>query len=51
VWSSYNGGSLSEHQFSVNYQYQHYGITAGYKRWSAGVASVDGVFGGLYLSF
>jgi hypothetical protein len=51
VWSSYNGGSLSEHQFSVNYQYKHYGITAGYKKWSAGLTDVDGVFGGLYLSF
>ncbi len=51
VWSSYKGGSLSEHQFSLNYQYKHYGITAGYKRWSAGLTSVDGLFGGLYLSF
>lgn len=51
VWSSYKGGSLSEHQFSVNYHYKYIGATVGYKTWSAGTASVDGFFTGLYLSF
>lgn len=51
VWSSYNGGSLSEHQFSMNYQYKYLGVSAGYKKWSAGVTTVDGVFGGVYLAF
>ena len=51
VWSSYKGGSLAEHQFSVNYHYKYLGATVGYKTWSAGTASVDGLFTGLYLSF
>lgn len=51
VWSSYKGGSLSEHQFSFNYHYKYIGATLGYKTWSAGTASVDGLFTGLYLSF
>jgi len=51
VWSSYNGGSLSEHQFSFNYHYKYIGANFGYKTWSAGTASVDGFFTGLYLSF
>ena len=51
VWSSYNGGSLSEHQFSMNYQYKYVGLSAGYKKWSAGLTTVDGIFGGLYLAF
>jgi len=51
VWSSYKGGSLAEHQFSFNYHYKHLGTTLGYKTWSAGNASVDGLFAGVYLSF
>lgn len=51
VWSSYNGGSLSEHQFSFNYHYKFMGISIGHKRWSAGPTTVSGVFTGLYLSF
>ncbi|MEH6450304.1 MAG: hypothetical protein V7765_16640 [Oleispira sp.] len=51
VWSSYKGGSLSEHQFSFNYHYKYIGANFGYKTWSAGTASVDGFFTGLYLSF
>lgn len=51
VWSSYEGGSLAEHQFSFNYHYQHMGATVGYKTWSAGTTTVDGLFTGLYLSF
>ena len=51
VWSSYKGGSLSEHQFSFNYHYKYIGATVGYKTWSAGTASVDGLFSGLYISF
>ena len=51
VWSSYNGGSLSEHQFSFNYHYNYVGATLGYKTWSAGATAVDGLFTGLYLSF
>lgn len=51
VWSSYEGGSLAEHQFSFNYHYNYIGATLGYKTWSAGTASVDGLFTGLYLSF
>jgi hypothetical protein len=51
VWSSYEGGSLAEHQFSFNYHYQHIGATLGYKTWSSGATAVDGLFTGLYLSF
>ena len=51
VWSSYGGGSLSEHQFSFNYHYDYIGATVGYKTWSAGTTAVDGLFTGLYLSF
>jgi hypothetical protein len=51
VWSSYKGGSLAEHQFSFNYHYKHIGTTLGYKTWSAGKTSIDGLFGGIYLSF
>lgn len=51
TWSSYKGGSLSEHQFSFNYHYKHVGATLGYKTWSAGATAVDGLFTGLYLSF
>jgi hypothetical protein len=51
IWSNYEGGSLSEHQFSFNYHYKHIGATVGYKTWSAGTTSVDGLFTGLYLSF
>lgn len=51
VWSSYNGGSLSEHQFSMNYHYKYVGVSAGYKKWSAGLTTVDGIFAGLYLAF
>ncbi len=51
VWSSYKGGSLAEHQFSINYHYKYVGATLGYKTWSAGTASIDGGFAGLYLSF
>jgi uncharacterized membrane protein len=51
VWSSYKGGSLAEHQFSFNYHYKHLGATLGYKTWSAGSTSVEGLFTGLYLSF
>ena len=51
VWSSYKGGSLAEHQFSFNYHYKYIGATLGYKTWSAGDTSIDGLFTGLYLSF
>ena len=51
VWSSYEGGSLAEHQFSFNYHYNYIGATLGYKTWSAGTTAVDGLFTGLYLSF
>ena len=51
VWSSYNGGSLSEHQLSLNYHYKHVGVTAGIKKWSAGPTTISGGFAGLYLSF
>jgi hypothetical protein len=51
VWSSYNGGSLSEHQFSFNYHYKYTGVSIGHKRWSAGLTTVSGLFAGLYLSF
>jgi hypothetical protein len=52
VWSSYNGGSLSEQQFSVNWRSNKYaGISAGYKKWSAGTSTVEGLFAGLNLSF
>jgi hypothetical protein len=51
VWTDYKNGSLAEHQFSFNYHYKHLGATLGYKTWSAGSASVDGLFTGLYLSF
>lgn len=51
VWTDYKNGSLAEHQFSFNYHYKHLGATLGYKTWSAGSTSVDGVFTGLYLSF
>jgi hypothetical protein len=51
VWSSYKGGSLAEHQFSVNYHHKYIGATAGYKTWSAGTTSIDGFFAGVYLSF
>ena len=51
VWSSYKGGSLAEHQFSFNYHYKYIGANFGYKTWSAGNASVDGLFAGVYLSF
>ena len=51
VWSSYEGGSLAEHQFSFNYHYDYIGATVGYKTWSAGATAVDGLFAGMYLSF
>lgn len=51
TWSSYNGGSLAEHQFSVNWHHKHLGITTGYKKWSAGETTVKGFFTGLNLSF
>lgn len=55
TWSSYNGGELSEHQFSVNYRgtgaYKYFGVTAGYKKWSAGLTTVNGIFTGLNLTF
>lgn len=51
VWSSYKGESLAEHQFSFNYHYKYIGATLGYKTWSAGDTSIDGLFTGLYLSF
>ena len=55
IWSSYNGGSLSEHQFSVGYtgtgKYKYFGVTAGYKSWSAGDTSVNGIFSGVNLTF
>ncbi|EAT11317.1 hypothetical protein HF888_14150 [Bermanella marisrubri] len=51
IWSSYNGGSISERQFSLNYHYQYVGITLGYKKWSAGPTTIDGFFSGLYVSF
>ena len=51
IWSSYNGGSLFEHQFSLNYQYQYIGVTAGFKKWSAGPTKVSGLFTGIYLVF
>ena len=51
IWSSYNGGSLSEHQFSFNYHYKYTGVSIGHKRWSAGPTTVSGLFAGLYLSF
>lgn len=51
TWSSYKGGSLSEHQFSFTYQYHYMGASLGYKTWSAGNTAVDGVFAGLQLSF
>lgn len=51
TWSSYKGGSLSEHQFSFNYHYKYIGATVGYKTWSSGTTSVDGLFSGLYISF
>lgn len=51
VWSSYKGGSLAEHQFSFNYHYKYIGATLGYKTWSAGDTSIDGLFTGINLSF
>ena len=51
VWSSYNGGSLSEHSFSFNYHYKYMGLSVGHKRWSAGPTTVSGLFTGLYLVF
>ena len=55
IWSSYNGGELSEHQFSFNYRglgaYKYYGVSLGYKTWSAGDTTVNGFFTGLNLTF
>jgi hypothetical protein len=55
TWSSYNGGQLSEHQFSINWQgagaYKYFGVTAGYKKWSAGSTTINGFFTGLNLTF
>lgn len=51
VWSSYKSGSLAEHQFSFNYHYKYIGANVGYKTWSAGDTTIDGLFTGLYLSF
>ena len=52
VWSSYNGGALSEHQLSINWQANKYaGITAGYKKWSAGPTTIEGIFTGLNFSY
>lgn len=51
VWSSYNGGQLAEHQFSLNWQRKYVGLSAGFKKWSAGDTSVSGLFTGISVNF
>jgi len=51
TWSSYNGGSLAEHQFSGNWRFNHTGLSLGYKKWSAGDTSVRGFFAGFSINY
>jgi len=51
TWSSYNGGSLSEHQFSGNWRFNYTGLSLGYKSWSAGDTNVRGFFAGFSLNY
>ena len=51
VWSSYNGGQLAEQQFSLNWQRKYVGLSAGFKKWSAGDTSVSGLFTGISVNF
>lgn len=44
VWSSYNGGAMAEHQFSINWQEQFFGIYLGYKEWITDDTEVKGFF-------
>jgi len=51
VWSDYGGRRMSEHQFSLNWQKEKVGLSTGFKTFSAGNTSVNGLFAGLYVNF
>ncbi len=51
VWSDYGGRRMSEHQFSINWQKEKVGLSTGFKTFSAGNTSVNGLFAGLYVNF
>ncbi|GAA6134928.1 hypothetical protein NBRC116188_17180 [Oceaniserpentilla sp. 4NH20-0058] len=51
TWSSYNGGEMSEHQYSINWHQRYTGLSIGYKKWSAGITTVSGIFTGFNISF
>ncbi len=51
VWSSYNGGAMSEHQLAIHWQKQFFGMSFGVKNWVSDLNEINGAFFGLSASY
>lgn len=51
VWSSYNGGAMTEHQLGLNWQKKHFGVSMGYKEWLTDNTNVEGFFVGVNMVY